>query len=296
MSKLRLRHCLLIALVLSAALLYFGWTELTRTRGSQRIAFQPAVQACDIAGALRYCVYRARAGTNGDIVYHLHGRNLDERIWNDDTYFTALLQAQWQAGDAPPPTVVTVSYGGTWLLTPKGKRPESGLLEDFMTRLPAIEAKLGTPRRRILLGESMGGLNVLVAALSYPSSFAKAAALCPGVYAISPFAPFSTMWAALERTGADPKIGAAIWMMARTYAAGEEEWRRISPLALIERAGPGFPSLYLSNGLYDKYGNFEGTERLARIARRRGVPTEWHPLYGGHCAIDIPSLASFLRS
>lgn len=296
MSRLRLSRRSLIALVLLAALLYLGWTELTRTRGAQRVAFEPAERACDTAGALRYCVHRARAGTNGDIVYHLHGRNLDETIWNDDTYFTALLQAQWQAGSAPPPTVVTVSYGGTWLLTRKGRRRESGLLEDFMARLPAIEAKVGAPRRRILLGESMGGLNVLVASLSYPRSFAKAAALCPGVYAVSPFAPLSEIRAGMERTGASPKFAAAIWMMARTYLAGEEEWRRISPLALIERAKPGYPALYLSNGLYDAYGNYEGTERLARVARLRGVPTEWHPLYGGHCAIDIPSLANFLLS
>jgi hypothetical protein len=65
---------------------------------------------------------------------------------------------------------------------------------------------------------------------------------------------------------------------------------------LIERAGPSFPTLYLSNGLYDAYGNYEGTERLARVARLRGVATEWHPLYGGHCASDIPSLANFLLS
>lgn len=70
----------------------------------------------------------------------------------------------------------------------------------------------------------------------------------------------------------------------------------MSPLALIERARPGYPALYLSNGLYDAYGNYEGTERLARVARQRGVRTEWHPLYGGHCAIDIPSLANFLLS
>lgn len=43
------------------------------------------------------------------------------------------------------------------------------------------------PHRRLLMGESMGGLNVPVAGLSYPSKFAKVATLCPGVYASSPF-------------------------------------------------------------------------------------------------------------
>ena len=76
----------------------------------------------------------------------------------------------------------------------------SGLLDDMMRRLPAIEATLGRPRRRMLMGESMGGLNVLIAGLSYPSRFAKIAALCPGVYTVSPFAPLSTIRAAMERT------------------------------------------------------------------------------------------------
>lgn len=146
----------------------------------------------------------------------------------------------------------------------------------------------------MLLGESMGGLNVLVAGLSHPSTFAKVAALCPGVYTESPFASFSTLRAAAERTGANPKMAFAVLMMARTYAAGDAEWRRISPLSLIEKAGPSYPALYLSNGLYDAFGNFEGTQRLANLAKARGVATEWRPLYGGDCASDISSLARFL--
>ncbi len=288
------RYWLVAALI--AALLYYGWAEVTRTRGAQRVSFRPAHQQCGTSGALRFCVYRDRRGTNGDILYHLHGRNLDERIWNDDTYLTALIQAEWQRGRALPPMVVTLSYGSTWLLTPKGQKADSGLLDDLMARLPAIEEKVGRPRRRLLMGESMGGLNVLIAGLTHPARFAKVAALCPGVYRISPFASLSTIRAAMTRTGANPKIIFGVWMMARTYAANDAEWQRVSPLHLIERADSTYPALYLSNGLYDAYGNFEGTERLAEVARARGVATQWHPLYGGHCAIDAPSLASFLSS
>jgi hypothetical protein len=183
------------------ALMYYAWGEVTRTRGVQKVSFRPAAEACGTSGALRYCVYRDRRGTNGDIVYHMHGRNLDERIWNDDTYMTALIQSDWQRRRELPPTVVTLSYGPTWLLTPKGEKPDSGLLNDLMARLPAIEAKIGSPRRRLLVGESMGGLNVLIAGLSYPSRFAKVAALCPGVYSTSPFASLSTIRTTMERTG-----------------------------------------------------------------------------------------------
>lgn len=281
---------------LFATLIYMLWGEVTRTRGAQRASFRPAEEACGSAGPLRYCVYRDRRGTNGDVVYHMHGRNLDERIWNDDTYMTALIQSEWQRRPELPPTVVTISYGSTWLLTPKGQKSDSGLLDDLMTRLPAIETKIGRPRRRLLLGESMGGLNVLIAALSYPTRFAKIAALCPGVYATSPFASLSAIRETMRRTGANPKVIFGIWMMARKYAANDAEWQRVSPLALVERASPAYPALYLSNGLYDIYGNFEGTQRLADRARQRGVRTQWHPLYGGHCTIDAASVAAFLLS
>ncbi len=107
-------------------------------------------------------------------------------------------------------------------------------------------------------------------------------------------ASLSTIRATAERTGADPKRGFGVWLMARRYVADGAEWRRISPLNLIERAGPTYPALYLSNGSYDAFGTFEGTERLVEMARQRGVRTEWHPLYGGHCSTDVHSLASFL--
>ncbi|WP_201767520.1 alpha/beta hydrolase-fold protein [Sphingobium lactosutens] len=288
------RKWVIAALV--ATLIYMLWGEVTRTRGAQRVSFRPAQEACGSAGPLYYCVYRDRRGTNGDVVYHMHGRNLDERIWNDDTYMTALIQSEWQRRPELPPTVVTISYGSTWLLTPKGQKSDSGLLDDLMTRLPAIETKIGRPRRRLLLGESMGGLNVLIAGLSYPTRFAKIAALCPGVYATSPFASLSTIRQTIQRTGANPKVIFGIWMMARKYAANDAEWQRVSPLALIERTGPAYPALYLSNGLYDIYGNFEGTQRLVDRARQRGVRTQWRPLYGGHCAMDAASVAAFLLS
>lgn len=296
MPRLRPGGLVILGVIVAAWLGQLVWTELTRPWGAQKIAFTAAREDCHASGRLRYCVYRAAQGTNGDVLYHLHGRRLDERIWNDDTYLTAMVQAQWQEMGVAPPTVVTLSYGDTWLLTPRGEREDSGLLEDLMGRLPEIERTIGAPRRRLLVGESMGGLNVLIAGLSNPNAFERIAALCPGVYAVSPFASLAANRAAIARTGANPKRAFAIWMLARKYLANEDEWRRVSPLVLIERAGPQSPALYLSNGSYDAYGNYEGTQLLAKRAARRGVRTEWRPLYGGHCATDIKSLAAFLTT
>ncbi len=274
--------------------IYLIWGKLTRPYGVQRVSFVPSKSVNFTKGKLSFAIYSASAGVNQDIIYHFHGRNLDHTIWNDDTYYTSLIQSYWQKSNVKPPTVVLVSYGPEWLLTPKNSRVESGLMDDFVSNLPLIESKIGKPKNRILLGESMGGLNVLILGLSHPELFSRVASLCPGVYLDSPFSDFNEIKAAIKRTGADPKIALGIYKIAKTYASNEEEWKEISPIHLIKSANVHYPELYLSCGLYDKYGNFEGTEALANVAILKGVKTQWHPLYGGHCAIDITSLADFL--
>ena len=287
---------LMLMPLLVAAAAWWAWQQISRPWGVQAVNFTPAHQQCDQEGHLRYCVHRAAGGVNGDMLYHLHGRNLEAESWNDPTYFTAMVQAYWQSAGLLPPTVISLSYGPVWLLAPKGEAELSGLLEAIGPDITAIEARMGKPRRRLLMGESMGGLNSLVLGLTQPQRFDKVAALCPNVYLDSPFAPLSQIREAMMRTGADPRIIFGIWQLARRYISNGEEWRRLSPLALIEGAAlqDARPSLYLSGGLYDRYGLYEGTERLAHRAVQRGLPTEWHPLYGGHCAIDVASLGAFL--
>ncbi len=283
----------LLALAVAAA---WAWQRFSRPWGAQAVSFTPAHQRCGQEGPLRYCVHRAAGGVNGDVVYHLHGRNLEAEVWNDPTYFTALLQAYWQNAGLRPPTVISLSYGPVWLLAPKGQAEDSGLLDTIWPLIGAIEAREGQPRRRLLMGESMGGLNSLVLGLSQPRHFDKVAALCPAVYQDSPFSPLGQLRAAMVRTGADPRIAFGVWQLSRRHVSSPQEWQRWSPLALIEDAAvlEARLSLYVSAGLYDRYGLYEGTERLAQRAAERGVPTEWHPLYGGHCAIDIASLGTFL--
>ncbi len=273
---------------------YWAWGKLSSPYGVQRVSFIPSKTESFSIGKMNFSIYQATAGVNQDVIYHFHGRNLDNSIWNDDTYFTSLIQSHWQRNKLDPPTVVSISYGPEWLLTAKNSNAESGLLDDFIANLPYIESKIGSPRNRILVGESMGGLNVLIAGLTYPELFKKVASLCPGVYLDSPFSDYDTIIEAMKRTGADPKIALGVYLLAKKYASNEKEWREISPIELIKKADPSYPELYLSCGLYDKFGNYEGTEALANLAISKGVKTQWHPLYGGHCAIDIHSLANFL--
>jgi hypothetical protein len=251
--------------------IYLIWGKLTSPYGVQKVSFIPSKSEQFTKGKLSFAIYRASTGVNQDIIYHFHGRNLDHTIWNDDTYFTSLIQSYWQKSNIKPPTVVLISYGPEWLLTPKNSMKESGLMDDFISNLPLIESKIGTPKNRILLGESMGGLNVLILGLTHPELFSRVASLCPGVYLESPFSDFDKIKAALKRTGVDPKIALGIYLMAKKYVSNEDEWNKISPIDLIKNANIDFPELYLSCGLYDKYGNYEGTEALVNIALSKGV-------------------------
>jgi pimeloyl-ACP methyl ester carboxylesterase len=282
------------AFLVALLCIYLIWGKLTKPYGVQKVSFTPSKSETFTKGKLSFTVYRASSGVNEDVIYHFHGRKLDHTIWNDDTYYTSLIQSHWQKSKVKPPTVVLISYGPDWLLTPKNAKAESGLMDDFLSNLPYIESKIGQPKNRILLGESMGGLNVLILGLSHPEMFSRIASLCPGVYLDSPFSDFDTIKAAIKRTGADPKVALGIYLMAKRYVSNEQEWNKISPIALIKKANTDYPELYLSCGLYDKFGNFEGTEALVNIANSKGVETQWHPLYGGHCAIDIKSVADFL--
>ena len=292
----RRRAVVALTLLALTGATWWAWEQVSRPWGVQAVSFKPAQQQCGQEGRLRYCVHRAEGGVNGDVVYHLHGRNLEAEVWNDPTYFTALLQAYWQNAGLLPPTVISLSYGPVWLLAAKGQAEGSGLLDTIWQDISTIETRVGPPKRRLLRGESMGGLNSRVRGLSQPQHFDKVAALCPNVYLDSPFQPIRQMREAIVRTGADPRIVFGILQLSRRYVANAEEWSRFSPLALIERASVQQTrlSLYLSAGLYDRYGLFEGAEHLAQRAAQRGVPTDWHPLYGGHCAIDVVSLGKFL--
>jgi hypothetical protein len=283
-----------IIILILAMSIYWAWQKLTSAWGVQKVHFTSSKTETFSKGKLRFSIYRANDGVSEDIIYHFHGRNLDNTIWNDDTYFTSMIQLHWQKLKVKPPTVVLISYGPEWLLTPKNAKAESGLMDDFLSNMPFIESKIGKPTNRILVGESMGGLNALILGLSHPELFVRVASLCPGVYLDGPFSGFDKIKAAMKRTGADPGVAWGIYLMAKKYVSNEDEWNKISPIELIKQANVNYPALYLSCGLYDKFGNYEGTEALVDIANSKGVNTQWHPLYGGHCAIDIPSLADFL--
>jgi pimeloyl-ACP methyl ester carboxylesterase len=294
------KRFLWFGVLLGLALIGAGFTVFGAPARTAGVRFLPARAECasgsERGKTFNYCIYRAQRGTNGGLVYHFHGRNGDAHGWNDANFYTGQVQAYWQAQQRVPPTVVSVSFGPTWLMMPSTANPRSGALDVFVAKVMGeVERRLGAPRYRALLGASMGGFNTLLAALHRPELFSKAVALCPPVYTLTPSASFSALRDFARRSGADPKLLFGLWMLSRDYVRSEQDWQALSLFDLLaRRRSELLPELYLSCGLYDVYGNYEGSERFAALAQRKGLHVNWRPLYGGHCAVDIPSVAEAL--
>ena len=243
-----------------------------------------------------YCVTKTQGSTNQDVLYYFHGRGLNESAWLDDTYYTAQLRQQWDETREQAPIVVSISFGKDWILAQKNQSPYSGLFEVFIQGLlPKIETSLGGVKgRRLLLGESMGGFNSIQMALK-TTLFEKVAILCAPIAEISPFSPTAEVEAYIRRTNADRSLVLELLEMGKAFFPTTRDWQTASPLALArEYKKASAPEFYLAAGYYDGYGLYSGNAKFGEILRRSGATINWRPQWGGHCAIDIESLARFL--
>ncbi len=265
--------------------------------GRQQAKFIPAKQLCYVGGAdWNYCVHTSATSDPQRLLYVFHGKGQDENLWIDGGAYTALVQSRWQQKATKVPTVITLSFGDSWLVTPFMTYAETGLLGRFKTEVfPTIEQRTGTPRQRFLMGASMGGLNVLAIALEMPQNFSRVAALCPPLYELSPHASASDLATFLVQSGAKPRALLSALLMGRRYFANEEEWQRFSPLNTVRSARLSqYQKFYISAGMQDRYGLFEGAHKLQLRLQGAGAQVQWRPTAGDHCSIDATSLADFL--
>lgn len=252
-----------------------------------------------------YCIHTPQSHFSGDFVYHLHGNGGSEKHWQDPFYYPEQIRAYWSQTNAPLPIVVSFSFGSTWLLVEKNSLPTSGLLEVVVEKIiPLVEAQLGGLKgRRLLIGESMGGFNTAQLSLK-TNLFAKAAILCAPMSPVSPFGPIEDLKNYAKSTVAyeyykkhdpDAVINAAVGMVSivEAFMTDEEEWQRANPLALA-KTSQSSTAIYAAVGYYDEYSAYEGNILFTQALQQAGRSVEWRPQWGGHCAMDIPSLSQFL--
>ncbi len=260
------------------------------------------------SGAGKYCIFRPAKNTNPDVIFYFHGSHSDENTWSESYYYTAQLRDYWRDNHLQPPTVVAISYGPLWLFAEANSSPRSGLFEQFVQRdFPEVEAALkGINGKRIVMGESMGGFNAAQLALK-TKIFSKAAILCaPMADGVTPFSDKKIVDEYILKSSAwqyykssDPDIVyqnvSEMTALAKNFFPTKSDWASADPLQIARTANMRADlAVYLASGFYDRYVAYEGNKKFSEILRVRKALIDWRPQWGGHCSIDIPSLARFL--
>lgn len=246
-----------------------------------------------------FCIY---PGTNADIAYYLHGRNGSETRWQEDNFYSEQIREYWRDNGRSYPTVITVSFGKLWILNAQQ-------LQDFETKIvPMIEAGIGGLKgRRMVFGESMGGVNSIQ--LTFRTGlFSRAGIMCPQIFVgLTPWATAAEIDAYVKGSRAYGVLGrgglkemksnmAFMGLASRSIYPTPADWDAADPLKLASAADPQVKPLdiYLSAGLFDEYVLYEGNVEFQKVLKSRGYSVEWRPLYGGHCVVDVASIAEFL--
>jgi pimeloyl-ACP methyl ester carboxylesterase len=162
----------------------------------------------------------------------------------------------------------------------------------------------------MVVGESMGAVNALLVALRRPGRVDRVAALCPPLSTGSPFAGLAETSSLVAASSTTWQRAFMLRGLARHFFRSEAAWRRHDPVRLArEASAEETPELYLLCGRRDEWGCMEGSLALVEAARAReasgvsmeasgsatrALAIEWHPRDGGHCDVDVPSLARFL--
>lgn len=282
----------LLAIAVSA------WWALPRVVGwaSRPLAWSPKPVAglptrCFREAAWAVCVHEPPDADPNHLLIHFHGRRGNETWWNDAEAYSGALYGVWRAQGLEPPIVASVSFGPLWLLV--NEASEGPTLSQFEREvLQRIEASLRQPVvRRSVVGESMGGVNALMVGVR-SERFQKAAALCPPLYEASPTTSPLEIPSLARQLGLSASQALLITGLARRLYPDESVWRASDPLQALK--APPRTAFYVTCGATDPWRCMPGATRFSDAVERLGGSVEWVPRSGGHCDVDVESLARFL--
>ena len=262
----------------------------------QKVVIDAPEKKCFDSGDWDYCIFKSPQ-TRADIVlYVFNAMGEDVSFWQERDGYPALLQKYWQEQNRQIPLVISVSFGKSWLATfPESKKSVASFDRLQNEVFPAIEMKVGTPRSRFLMGQSLGGLNALSTALSMPRYFSRVALLCPPLSKQSPFDGWYKQAKFVLKSGATASSVIQSLTFTRSYFANDIQWKNFSPFHRVGEANfTKNQHFYLSAGLNDKWGFYQGTADFMEELKKTGATIHWRPNSGGHCAVDIQSLGRFL--
>lgn len=240
-----------------------------------------------------YCVSKTPGSQSRDVLYALHGGG-----GNSDSWGRNPLRQIWEREHFDAPTVIEVSFGRFWILTPALGTQESGLLEALTEKImPELEARyLAQPiGARKLYGFSMGGSNSAMLSIFKPELFKTVVLRSPAIPGISPHATEAEFEAYSKRSGISVDSIKGLSAFLTDLLPSNEAYEMYAPLPAGARLlGPQTPRMYISLGKKDQAYYFGGQE-FAHLAKTKGVNLTVEVLENGdHFGVNPEAIAKFL--
>ena len=233
-----------------------------------------------------YCVQREAKPRSGTVLYYFHGNGGSESSWNTPEH--QQLVNMWGKQASAPSAIVSISFGTNWFLNQN--------LQEMVARkiIPEIESRLGfAVKKRVLLGESMGGFNAAVMALASPKVFDRIAIACPAVYPVNPYASSRevSQFVARQPAGTNTKFILKWFGKQQSYYRSADEFNALDPIRMPEKVTSSSTPLYLMGDEKDSLGVYEGAKLMALAAKKRGLNVQWWSIPNAdHCQHSGPSL------
>lgn len=246
-------------------------------------------------GAGRAYDYCVRTNTDSKaLIYFFHGL-----MGNENSYkkvIAANLDPLWKQKGIPLPNVITISFGGKWLLSEAegGKQYYKTFVDTIQ---PTLETQFNfdSSYHKIIMGFSMGGFNAAQVFARKPELYEKAAFLCPALHTISPYASRQDIDAFIKRTGAQRPLVNLSQDIGKSEFISPTAWDQENPFAVTERMALVNIPVFVAVGSTDQFGFQEGAQAFAELLKTKTNKVDFYLVEGGHCSYPSQELADYLE-
>jgi len=242
-----------------------------------------------------YCINTTVGSESKDALYFFHGVTGSENSWTEGANIELRegIRKTWEENNLQAPTVVTISYGSTWMLN-----------DDYYEKvanniIPMIEERhlKSAEGKRLVMGVSMGGFNALQLLFKKKDFFSRAAILSPMIPICDPWLEKNALYICIAADTSDNNAYATYQshQLVKSYFSNRSEWDQVNPLNLAQdELNESFPPTILSTGFKDAFGFFSTSHKLSKIAERNLAPVKWEGTYLEHAQYDYKKVGLFL--
>lgn len=252
---------------------------------------------CDKKDNLDFCVFPGSGNRQQDVIYYFHGIFGNEKQWLLNS-ITQKIYKKFLLSEEGSPTIVAISYGPVWLLTPKNTRTYSGLLDYWSTQEFKKFEKQVLPfsvKKRFVFGDSMGGHNGFAFYLKNQRLFKKALLICPAILATSPYESQSIHKRILtDFHGSWTLYTGVMGLMALYYDDGA--YRRYAPYEVFSNSVVSKTAVEIIGVSNDMYGFNDVAKSFVKNQQSYSRFLSYEQQSGSHCyPEDTDSLVSKLQ-